>query len=128
MRVFVSDCIFSGVEVKIFIDFREYARACERAVALLIGCYLTRQKMAIQICERAVALLIGCYLTRQKMAIQIDGLSSCHIIQDFFNGRLIFLVFITDHQWGARGKIESLKSAYDIPLFMCFLQINCISV
>lgn len=106
MRVFVSDCIFSGVEIKIFIDFREYARAC----------------------ERAVALLIGCYLTRQKMAIQIDGLSSCHIIQDFFNGRLIFLVFITDHQWGARGKIESLKSAYDIPLFMCFLQINCISV
>lgn len=58
MRVFVFDCIFSGVEVKIFIDFREYARA--------------------------VALLIGCYLTRQKMAIQIDGLSSCHIIQDFF--------------------------------------------
>jgi hypothetical protein len=58
MRVFVFDCIFSGVEVKIFIDFREYARA--------------------------VASLIGCYLTRQKMAIQIDGLSSCHIIQDFF--------------------------------------------
>ncbi len=62
MRVFVPDCIFSSVDVKIFIDFREYARAS----------------------EHAVASLIGCYLTRQKMAIQIDGLSSCHIIQDFF--------------------------------------------
>jgi len=55
----------------------------------------------------------------------------CHhaiLFKIFFNGRLIFLVFITGHQWEAMGKIESLKSAYVIPLFMFFLQINCISV
>ncbi len=87
MRVFVSDCIFSGVEVKIFIDFREYARAC----------------------ERAVALLIGCYLTRQKMAIQIDGLSSCHIIQDFFQRQTNIFSFYYRPPVGSQGKNRVIK-------------------